>query len=256
MSEQRKETLEKLLSFIIEVCKTSENQWFKNRLINELLVDKKESQLSNIEKYLKLDGFEIIDYSGIKNERVREQLFRDSIEMSRYRLGKFNNKIDFDEFCRYACLQVEDLFNYFYQEKFQSDIEKANNFIIKHWATFTPPKSSKISAISLKAKTVGFINEYDFQYTSLARTIDFLMEIRNELSHRNSYKENDEDNILSSLAIKNINVASSYIDFMKTNARDVKLYNKGRFIYLKRKQEYNEIIDALEILKEAVILLT
>ena len=257
MSQINKESLKKLLLFISDICEQDENAWFRKELQNNL--SKFEDPYSNseqfdkIEKYLKLDGFKVIDYSDIKNERVRNQLFRDSVEMSKYRLGKFNDKVNFDEFCRYACLQTEELLNYFFNEKFQNNIIKANQFITKHWLEYRPPNSSKIAAISMHAKSTGFLSEYGFKYTSLSRTLDFLRDFRNELSHRNSYELNNEDNILSSLALKKLDVSSSFIDYQSTTKRDQELFYKGRFIYLKRRQDYSEIIDALEILKEAVI---
>lgn len=260
MSEINKESLEKLLVFVSDICEQDDNEWFAKELQVKLSkLNKAHSNSSNseqfdkIEKYLKLDGFKVIDYSDVKNERVRNQLFRDSVEMSKYRLGKFNDKINFDEFCRYACLQSEELLNYFFCEKFINNIDEANIFITKHWPEYKPPKSKKIAAISMHAKSTGFLSEYGFKYTSLSRTLDFLRDFRNELSHRNSYELNNEDNILSALALKKLDVSSSFIDYKSTTKREQDLFYKGRFIYLKRRQDYSEIIDALEILKEAVI---
>lgn len=257
MSNNKKESLEKLLLFISDICKDDENAWFRERLKDNLSKSKtynsNSEQFDKIEKYLQLDGFKVIDYTDVKNDRVRNQLFRDSIEMSKYRLGKFNDKVNFDEFCRYACLQSEELLNYFFCDKFNNNISDANNFITKHWPDYRPPNSKKISAITMHAKTTAFLSEYGFKYTSLSRTLDFLRDFRNELSHRNSYELNNEDNVLSSLALKKMDVSSSFIDYNNTTKRDQDLFYKGRFIYLKRKQDYSEIIDALEILKEAVV---
>lgn len=260
MGKKNKESLEKLLLFISDICEKDENEWFRKELLESLTKldtsipnTTNHEQFDKIEKYLKLDGFKVIDYSDIKNERVRNQLFRDSVEMSKYRLGKFNDKINFDEFCRYACLQVEELLNYFYGDKFKNDTKEANNFIIKHWGDYKAPNSNKIAAISMNAKATGFLTEYGFKYTSVSRTIDFLRDFRNELSHRNSYAIKNDDNILSSLALKKIDVSSSFIDYNNTNRNDLELYKKGRFIFLKRRQDYNEIIETLEILKEAVV---
>jgi hypothetical protein len=260
MSQINKESLEKLLQFISDICERDENEWFLKELQSNLSKfgptysnGSNSEQFDKIEKYLKLDGFKVIDYSEVQNERVRNQLFRDSIEMSKYRLGKFNDKVNFDEFCRYACRQTEELLNYFFCEKFNNNINDANIFITKHWQEYRPPNSKKIGAISMHAKSTGFLSEYGFKYTSLSRTLDFLRDFRNELSHRNSYELKNEDNILSSLALKKLDVSSSFIDYQSTTKRDQDLFYKGRFIYLKRRQDYSEIIDAVEILKEAVL---
>ena len=260
MGKENKESLEKLLMFISDICEDENNEWFREELIYNLSKYKNteaksfnDEKFNKIEKYLKLDGFKVIDYSDVKNERVRNQLFRDSIEMSKYRLGKFNDKVNFDEFCRYACLQAEELLNYFFSEIFKNNITDANAFITKHWSDYKAPNSKKISAISMSAKAAGFLTEYGFKYTSVSRTIDFLRDFRNELSHRNSYELKNDDNILSSLALKKIDVSSSFIDYNSTSSNDLNLYKKGRFIFLKRRQDYNEIIETLEILKEAIV---
>lgn len=258
MGDIKKESLDKLLVFIGEICRKEKYEWFKEKLISNLgcennNIGNSSLQLSKIEEYLKLDGYKIIDYTAIKNVRVRNQLFRDCIEMSKYRLGKINDTISFDEFCRYAHLQVEELLNYFYHEKFNGNYTEANKFITKHWETYSPPNSKKISAISISAKTTGFLGEYGFSNTTLSRNLDFLRDYRNELSHRNSYELRKEDEVLATISVKNINIQNSFIDFRTTSKTDQDLHKKGRFIYLKRAQNYKEIIESLEILKEAII---
>src|SRR5690606_11684966 len=207
MGDVKKESLEKLLVLIDDICSKDENFWFKDKLSTSLGVNSSDEmnynfKLSKIEGYLKLDGYKIIDYTDIKNEVVRNQLFRDCIEMSKYRLGKINDTISFDEFCRYAHLQVEELLNYFYYQKFNNDIKLANNFILKHWSGYTPPNSDKIISIPVFAKTLAFMSEFGFKNTSLSRTLDFIRDFRNELSHRNSYELDKEDEILKTLAVK------------------------------------------------------
>ena len=77
--------------------------------------------------------------------------------------------------------------------------------------------------------------------------------LRNELSHRNSLDATNEDLILSEISNKQIDIKNSFIDFANTSKEDIDLYKKGRFIYLKRKQDYNEINTNLNFLKEAII---
>ena len=259
MGKYNKESLEKLLILIDEICRIDENFWFKEALIKKTLISDTKSdiiiKLRNIEKYLKIDGLEIIDYSEISNENVRRQLFRDSVEMSKYRLGKINDTINFDEFCRYAHMQAEELINYFYSVRFYGNLVYVNEFIIKHFPTFNQKENiNSLNQINYTAKLTAFIKEYKLEKGQLKSTLEFLSNLRNELSHRNSLEINDEDIILNQLKIKNIDVTSSYIDFKLTTKEDQKLFNKGRFIYLKRKQDYNEILLNLNFLKEAVIL--
>ena len=269
MNEKTK-NLQNLLKLVKELSSRDDLLWFKKELVSFLTEDINahsnqiniESEKNNIigdvkkiEEYLSIKGVEVIDYSKIKNEKVKNQLYRDSLEMSKYRLGKHDNKINFDEFCRYAFLQCEELINYFYFVYFDGDITKANNFIKKHWDTYKPPSSKKISDITMGAKLTGFFKEYGFKNTNLDRKITFLKNLRNELSHRNSYKIDQEDSILSSLALKKIDVSNNYIDFKKTSEHDLKLYKKGRFIFLKREQDYKKVIDSIVTLKETIVYL-
>ena len=259
MGKYNKESLEKLLILIDEICKNDENFWFKEALMKKTLISENKSditiKLRNIEKYLKIDGLEIIDYSEIKNENVRRQLFRDSVEMSKYRLGKINDTINFDEFCRYAHMQAEELINYFYSEKFYGNLDYVNEFILKHFNIYKPIENlNSLNQINYNAKLTAFIKEYKLEKGPLKSTLEFLSNIRNELSHRNSIETINEDAILSELQKKKLDVSSSYIDYNLTSKEDKKLFNKGRFIYLKRKQDYNEILLNLNFLKEAVII--
>lgn len=252
MSQQSKHTLEKLLLFIVEICKNDDNKWFRDSLIDQLGENGYGSKLDNIEKYLKLDGYKIIDYSHITNENVRSQLFRDNIEMSKYRLGKINDEINFDEFCRYAYLQVEELINYFYNKKYDGNLTEISAFIKMHNPKFKPEYAGSLDKISSFYKTTAIFKEHDLNNTTMKRTIDFLRTIRNDLSHRNSFATKSEDLILSGAAEKKIDVTKSYFDFSNASQSDKDLFNQGRFIYLKRTQNYKEVIESLKYLSETI----
>lgn len=258
MSQKNKESLDKLLLFISDICEQDENAWFRKELQNNL--SKFEATYSNseqfdkIEKYLKLDGLKVIDYSNIKNENVRNQLFRDCIEMSKYRLGKINDTINFDEFCRYAYLQIEELINYYYNVKFSSDISEIQELISKHNKKFIKRENIDLNSISSLYKTLAFLKEYELHKKPMKRTIDFLRKLRNDMSHRNSYIIKTEDIILSKASERKIDVSKSFYDFNSSTNENIELYNNGRFIYLKRKEDYQEIMDCLNYLKEAIVI--
>jgi hypothetical protein len=261
MTKYSKESLEKLLLLIDEICNEEENLWFKKSLENIFFhINDSNNQgiitkLNSIEKYLKIDGVEIIDYSNIKNELVRNQLFRDCIEMSKYRLGKINDTINFDEYCRYAHMQAEELINYFYNEKFYGNLEYVQEFILKHFTIYKiNPNLNSLNQISYFSKLSAFIKAFELEKGSLKTTIEFLSNLRNELSHRNSSDINNEDAILSLLKVKGIDISKQYFDFKNSTRDDIDLFKKGRFIFLKRKQDYDEIIENLNYLKQAVIL--
>ena len=98
-SKYSKESLSKLLAIIKQIVDDSENTWFKNRLIEMVVVNEDSistlsRKMSKIETHLSLDGVEMLDYSDIEDEKTRNQLIADSIQMQKYRLGKIDNKID------------------------------------------------------------------------------------------------------------------------------------------------------------------
>lgn len=261
MTKYSKESLEKLLLLIDEISSQEENLWFRAKIENKFtntnnlnspdIVNK----LNAIQKYLMIDGVEVIDYSEIKNKNVKNQLFRDCLEMSKYRLGKINNTINFDEYCRYAHMQAEEMINYFYNEKFYGNTEYVKEFILKHYPTYKfKDVIISLTEITYSPKLNAFVKEYNLEKGPLKSTLEFLSNLRNELSHRNSMDVNNEDNILCELKNKNIDVSKSYIDYNNTPKNDVDLFKKGRFIFLKRKQDYEEIMINLNYLKDAIIL--
>jgi hypothetical protein len=261
MAKYSKDSLEKLLLLIDEIINQEENFWFKERLENKFNQDNNlnnpdiVNKLNAIQKYLMIDGVEVIDYSEIKNDNVRNQLFRDCIEMSKYRLGKINDIINFDEYCRYAHMQAEEMVNYFYNEKFYGNIDYIKEFILKHYPTYKfKDVIISLSEITYSPKLTAFIKEYKLDKGPLKSTLEFLSNLRNELSHRNSMDIKNEDLILSELKLKNIDISKSYIDYYNTSKIDIELFKKGRFIFLKRKQDYEEIMMNLNYLKEAIIL--
>lgn len=259
MTKYSKESLEKLLLLIDEICSQEEYLWFKEKLqarlfeVNHLNNPDIVKKLNAIQKYLMIDGVEVIDYSEINNEIVRNQLFRDCIEMSKYRLGKINDTINFDEYCRYAHMQAEEMINYFYNFKFYGNIEYVKEFILKHNPSYKfKDVIGSLSEIPYSTKLSAFIKEYKLEKGSLKSILDFLSNLRNELSHRNSLDIKNEDLILCELKNKNFDVSKPYIDFYNTSKSDLELFKKGRFIFMKRKQDYEDIMMNLNYLKEAI----
>lgn len=262
MAKYSKESLEKLLLLIDEICSQEEYLWFKERLeikfsgANNFNNPDIVNRLKAIQKYLMIDGIEVIDYSDIKNDMVRNQLYRDCIEMSKYRLGKINNVVSFDEFCRYAHLQAEEIINYFYTEKFYGNMDYIQEFILKYYPIYTVKTSiQSLNQINYLSKFSAFVKAYDLEKGPFKSIIEFLNSLRNEMSHRNSLEIHNEDSIMSKVSEKNISVHSSYFDYFKSSKEDIELYKKGRYIYLKRKQDYHEITENLIFLKQAVVLL-
>lgn len=194
---QNKEQLNKLLLFIKQLVEEPGNEEFVNGLRNLLAVPVHNSadnkKLSDIEKYLGLDyrldsAIPDIDYSFIRNDYVKNQLVSDYREMLRYRYGVRAHKIDFSEFCRYAMLQVEQMLNYYYQNKFSS-IEEIRIYINNRvrWANIE--KVDSIKSLQLYFKLLAFLYK-----EKIWKTLDCARKVRNEQSHRSADEELSEIN--------------------------------------------------------------
>jgi hypothetical protein len=258
MSKYSKESLDKLLLLIEEISREDENLWFLEELKNKYSInyDLNNSEiklkLNLIENYLKIDGIEIIDYSEIKNDAVKNQLTRDCIEMSKYRLGKINDTINFEEYCRYAHMQTEELLNYYYQTKYNS-VEDIVEFI-KHYGDYKPSSSPRnIHTIGHAFKLNAFTKSNGLD-KKLKYYLDFASKIRNEISHRNSFQIDDENKIIDSIYLKGLKL-EEYQDLKILSKSDLVLYFKAKVISEKRKQDFKSIMIYLDYLKQAVVIL-
>lgn len=257
-----KDKLNKLILFIDETSKLEGNEWFKEALLSKLLL-KNETDFENpdlihnliekvdlIKKYLAIDVIPIIDYSEIEDSIVRTQLFRDSIEMAKYRHGKINNLINFDEFCRYAHYQAEELINYFYSKKF-TDISGVCSHIQSTIGNTFLKKPENLNHIDYFLKLKCFVKSNKITGKT-KQTLEFLNTLRNEMSHRNSLQKEDDDSIL--IECKNIGLElMKYQNLAELDSSTKELFYKGKFIMNKRLQDYNAIYDALASLKKQVI---
>lgn len=194
MDEKLKSTIDK----IVRLC--SQEPEFANELrkrleINSSTAFETNSKLKNVEKYLGLDYYidsqdSTIDYSHIKKTDVKAQLISDNREMMRFRYGTRYHQIDFDEFCRYAHLQAEMLFNYYYDTLNNSDLAAIKTHIKLYNSKASIETAKTLADISFNVKLWAFNNEYK-------RQIDFalfdnLRKVRNELSHRSPEVDNFE----------------------------------------------------------------
>ncbi len=255
-----KENLQKLLRFLSEIIILPGNEWFKDELLklvssNDILgssqIDKNlETKISLIQKYLSIDLSKIIDYSGFE-EPSKEQLFRDCLEMGRFEKGTPNHKIDFGEFCRYAHLQAEEMVNYFFNKRSNSNINEIDHLIKDKVANYRPTRiPAEVHHINYTYKLLAFKSISSLNKKSVD-ILWFLNEFRNEQSHRNSLstKSEDEDLIL----YKEAGFDNSQIDFANLSDFQKKILNQGKYIIRKRKEEFFTIYETLEDLKMQVV---
>jgi hypothetical protein len=255
----KKENLVKLINLIEEISIQQGNDWFLESLQNKFSkknIDNNsneqslEAKINLIKDYLSIDLKRVIDYSKF-DEPAKESLFRDCIEMGRYEKGTPNHKIDFGEFCRYAHLQCEEMINYFLNKISNQKIEIIDHFIREKVHKYTSTKiPTEIHHINYTYKLTAFKSISNLSKNAIA-VFWFLNEYRNELSHRNSLSTPSEDYDLA--LYKNEGFINAFVDFQKLDFRQIKIYNRGKYIITKRNKDFNLIYNSIEELKIQII---
>ncbi len=258
----KKENLEKLIGLIAEIVKDHRNEWFVRELFKivrpgfELEIpsggNNMESRVIQIQKYLHINFNDIIDYSDF-DEPSSEQLTRDCIEMCRYKSGTPNHKIDFEEFCRYAHLQIEEMFNYYLNKISNNDITIARAFMrsknnsyneYENYLKENLPKH--VHQIKQKHKIYAFHNACTF--TAETKNIILnLNEIRNKLSHRDSLSASKDEETLKRYFDKGFS-PKKRPHMMKGDPLQ-ELYNDGNLIIWKREKDFVKVFAALQEVK-------
>ena len=260
--------LNSLLEFVKEIASLPKNEWFKNQLaetFNSGLshnIEQKsslsstnstnlEAKVDLIRGYLAVDIENLIDYSEFE-EPIREQLFRDCLEMCRFEKGTPNHKKNFGEFCRYAHLQAEEMINFFFTIASGKDISVLNRYLKQELPNYNPKRNpNSIFHINYTAKLYAFRKLISLEKNTLD-LLYFLNDFRNELSHRNSSSVGNDDEVL--IKFESLGFAESgYVDFKSLSSDQLDILKKGRFIVAKRKEEFFPIYETLEELKSKVL---
>jgi len=242
----KKENLEKLLKLLQQLIHVKGNEWFRDALKKMVSGDNQQVVSSeginhtyseNSGNYIVINpNALLIDYDRITDEKVRTQLKSDCFEMARHRLGRANHKPDFEEFCRFANLQAEELINYYLLKKHAHNLDQITSFISQYNPKYqprTPPKSVGQIEYAFKLFALGQIFKFD------TPVLYFLKDIRNETSHRSTYSLRNEDEILDKYN------RGIYLD--EIQKREVK------FIITKRETDFDRIYLALTQLGEQLI---
>jgi len=262
---QNQEQLKRLIDIIERFGQEQGNEWFLDELQNRVnklaksnktenhgheLVGLIHTNIESIHKYLKLDVVPLIDYSAIPDANVKVQLFRDCLEMGKYRLGKINENISFDDFCRFAHLQAEELLNYYYSKKDKS-ITNIILTISKYYNNYNPKQPiKKVFEIDYTVKLIAFYNQYSHYFSSTYKDILIrLKDLRNEQSHRSTYTLEEEDEILNSYHI----IMTANIPYRQRTKEENERVRKGELIKFKRASDFDSVYIALENLKELII---
>ena len=96
-------------------------------------------RVKNIEKYLRLEEVAMqsnyIDFSFVKDEKIRHKLIADHIEMWRCRYGTSRHQQDFRLFCLYVHMQVESLLMYYRRKKYLNEKDEIAD-VKKKWSEY------------------------------------------------------------------------------------------------------------------------
>lgn len=198
----KRESLEKLLLLLEEICNDEENLWFKNRLHEQFseIGDNFPSYFRHLKKQYKIKANTF--YKDIPDNNLKVKLTQDYVEMSWY-LG-IN---DVNRFCLFTYYQIENLLNYYITESNAFEKIKTNkNYFIKQFNEkftvvcfdkfFQNETNQSLDKINIWAKIVYWAldsNSEDWENQNHSN-ISNLVNIRNTNSHRNSTQGPNEKN--------------------------------------------------------------
>lgn len=257
----KKENLKKLLVLIGEIVNDKRYAWFEKELSKLVKVDANESstdsesrieqRVKQIQDYLNINFDDLIDYDDF-DEPSREQLTRDCIEMCRYKKGTPSHKIDYGEFCRYATLQIEEMFNYHLYKISKGDINQAIEYIRLYYSRYTPDQISlprTIHEIPLGIKLTAFTRACNIRGKT-SNILWFLKEFRNELSHRDSSTQKNDDAIIEAYCQNGFSLKDK---ILSKDDPKYHIQTKGNYIIRKRNMDFGIIYETLSEIKTKII---
>lgn len=205
MGKYSKESLEKLLLLIDEICNEEENLWFKDNIgkiisrnndgsiFKENFLDIKRDT-SKIINFLDINPPCSVDYSFITHRLLRIRLELDNLRMEnvRYDLKEKDEMKRLYDFCINAFYQIENLINYYYFEKFPKIENLLSHLENIPDSRFKRKEEKNIGDIAIYAKIYAFNKTY-YSEDFTGYNIDSLRLIRNEGLHRCSRIKNIEN---------------------------------------------------------------
>lgn len=196
---QDKKQLTKLLVFVKDLYDDPDNKEFAAGLddivLNQFAITTNQ-EIRKVKEILELRADFSIDYSFVKDIFVQRQLMIDNLRMENVILNLSMPEIErYNNFCVNAFLQVENILNYYFCEKYNKNLDsilkdiedntKDDDFPFKR---ILNKPYSYVSEIPIKHKIKAFCNKF-FPYSS--SKIDFtyknlndLRYLRNNIFHR------------------------------------------------------------------------
>ncbi len=210
MDNPNKESLEKLLHLIDELCQIEGNKWFEEKLKNKF---SKGYNFENFPEFLKAQKLQFkikgrSFYSSIKDKKLKKELIDDYIEMSWYQT--VNDVSRFILFCFYQMENMlnsyisisnayekikvnKDYYSYSYSEKF-SFVPYDRFFYKKFKNNVNEEYKNPIEKIDIWSKITFWMIDAKLQDWEKENhwNISNMINIRNANSHRNSSIQNNK----------------------------------------------------------------
>lgn len=255
------EHLKQLLSFIERIYNDKDCGEFAAALRgivgaeSSSSASRSDSKIDKIEQYLALD-YEMDsvvnhDYDFISDRVVRDTLNADWREMMRIRYGLRGHRIDFEEYARFACLQVEMLLKYFYLKKYGDGTALLD--AIKQNYRNDPNTTFKPEFMSLNLMVNNLKYEFGWDYRNKLLTLLDIVEVRNGESHRSPEEFKKSETALE----KSVNQLKKKPSLSPDEEKELNklkkdLKNLRNFYTWLSSAPYKEVVDNLEMLVNAI----
>ena len=196
---QDKKQLTKLLAFVKGLYDDPDNKEFAaglNAIVLNRLAITTNQEIEKVKEALELRADFSIDYSFVKDIFVQRQLMIDNLRMENVLLNLSMSEMErYDNFCVNAFLQVENILNYYFCEKYNKDLDSILTDIenITQYDKYPfkriPNKTYLyVSEIPIASKIQAFCNEFfpfdstNTDYTT--KNLHALRNMRNDIFHR------------------------------------------------------------------------
>lgn len=196
---QDKKQLTKLLAFVKERYEEADNIEFAaglNAIVLNRLAITTNQEIKKVKEALELRADFSIDYSFVKDIFVQRQLMIDNLRMENILLNLSMSEMErYENFCVNAFLQVENILNYYFCEKYDKNIKSILEAVEdltqydKYPFKRVPNKTYVyVSEIPIANKIQAFCNKF-FPFDSTnkdftSKNLHTLRNMRNDIFHR------------------------------------------------------------------------
>ena len=221
-----KQELILLLDLISKIIDQPKNKWFMDKLSSMV---SSPTQSNNLESFIRMQKKNyrrkaLSFYKSVKDETLKGQLVNDHMSML-----WFQQTGHIAEFCKYVCLQFENLINYYCVDKdcYSKILHNPNIYITTLWENFNVDcqkcffdkfqKPIPIEKVHIWQKIVFFCgteNKWEWRNTN-NQNLSNMVNLRNATSHRSSTSPPKNIKTIKVLEKGDFSHFSYYINLLK-----------------------------------------